>query len=49
ELNIFKWLRAGAVVGYRMVRDSDVSNLPDDELSSIFGEITLKFGFSWGR
>lgn len=49
ELNIFQWFRVGAVGGYRFVTDSDVASLPNKELSSLFGEITLKFGFSWGK
>lgn len=49
EANVFQWFRIGAIVGYRAVLDSDVANVSNQDLSSFFGELRFKFGFSWGE
>ena len=48
ELNVFRWFHLGLRGGYRMVTDTDLVGLSDSDLSAPFGEVNLKFGFSWG-
>ena len=47
ELNVFRWFHLGLRGGYRMVTDTDMTGLTDSDLSAPFGEVNLKFGFSW--
>ncbi len=49
EVNIFQWARIGVEGGYRFIQGSDSSSLSNEDLSSAFGEIKFKFGWSWGR
>lgn len=49
EINVFRWFHLGLEGGYRFVTDSDLPGLSDQALSGAFGQVTLKFGFSWGR
>lgn len=49
EVNVFRWFRLGADVGYRFVADVDTNTLADKDASSLFGQLTFKFGYSWGR
>jgi hypothetical protein len=49
EINVFRWFHLGLDGGYRFVADSDFVNASDDQLSSAFGEVKLKFGYSFGR
>ncbi len=49
EVNVLRWFRIGASGGYRYVNGSDLIGLSDENLSGFFGEIKLKFGFSWGK
>ncbi len=53
ELNVFRWARLGAEVGYRAVlnvADPGVGTVGfgSDFLSGAYGQASLKFGFSWG-
>lgn len=51
EINVFRWFRVGVNGGYRVVTNTDtnVNRISDSDLSAPFGEIKLKFGWSWGR
>ncbi len=49
EINVFRWFHLGLEGGYRFVTDTDIPTLSDADLSSAFGRITFKFGWSWGR
>ncbi len=48
EINIVRWFHLGLEGGYRFVTDSDFVALPDSKLSGAFGEVRLKFGYSFG-
>ncbi len=47
EINVFEWWRIALEGGYRFVNESNISGLTDDDLSSLYGQISLKFGVSW--
>lgn len=47
ELNVFRWFHIGLDGGYRFVTDSSISGLTDSQLSGVFGQLSLKFGYSW--
>jgi hypothetical protein len=47
ELNVLRWLHIGVDGGYRFVSDSSISGLTDNQLSGAFGQISIKFGYSW--
>jgi hypothetical protein len=49
EVNVFRWLRLGAEGGYRFVQDVNLGPLSSTELSAPFAQLSLKFGYSWGR
>lgn len=49
ELNVLRWFRIGLDGGYRYVGGSDFANVQDSDLSAPFGQLTFKFGYSWGR
>ncbi len=49
EINIFRWFRLGLEGGYRYINGNDLAPLTDAQLSGMYGQATLKFGFSWGR
>ena len=49
ELNVFRWFHLGLTGGYRIVTDTDIVGLTDNDLSAPFGQISFKFGWSWGR
>ncbi len=49
ELNVLKWFRIGLEGGYRIVTDTDLKGISDEDLSAPFGEVKFKFGISWGR
>jgi hypothetical protein len=49
EVNIFRWFRVGLEGGYRFIRNTDIVGLSDKDFSGLYGQGTLKFGFSWGR
>jgi len=48
ELNVLRWFRIGIDGGYRFVSGSDFSGFKDSDLSAPFGQLTFKFGYSWG-
>ncbi len=47
EFNVFRWFHLGLQGGYRFVTDSSLPGLSDEQLSGAFGQISLKFGWSW--
>jgi hypothetical protein len=49
ELNLVRWCHIDAQVGYRVVGDTDFTKYAAKDFSGFFGQINLKFGFSWGR
>ena len=49
ELNVFRWFRLGVEGGYRYVSNSDIPDYTGQDLSALYGELRLKFGWSWGR
>lgn len=49
ELNLLHWCHASVHTGYRFVNDVDLGKFNDSDFSGLYGEVTLKFGISWGR
>lgn len=49
ELNLTRWCHVDAQIGYRAVLDSDFVGQKDSDFSGLYGQVNLKFGFSWGR
>jgi hypothetical protein len=49
EINVMRWFHLGLQGGYRVVTDSGLPSVSDKDLSGAFGQVTLKFGWSWGR
>ena len=47
EINVFKWWKVGTDVGYRFVSRTDLPNIEDKDLSSLFVNLNLRFGLSW--
>lgn len=48
EVNVTRWFRVGADIGYRSVSEVDHATLTNSDLSSAFVGLKLKFGWSWG-
>lgn len=48
EINVLSWFRVGLDAGYRFVTATDLL-VNDSNASAPFGQITFKFGYSWGR
>ncbi|MFN0016244.1 MAG: hypothetical protein ACKVU2_17020 [Saprospiraceae bacterium] len=48
EINLLRWMHLAFEGGYRFVTDSNIT-LTDNQLSGVYGQATLRFGFSWGR
>jgi hypothetical protein len=49
ELNITRWCHLDAQMGYRAVMNSNYAGLSDKDFSGLYGQLNLKFGYSWGR
>jgi hypothetical protein len=49
ELNVFRWFHVGLEGGYRFTSNTDVVGLTDSQLSGAFGQLSLRFGYSWNR
>jgi len=49
ELNLLRWCHASVHGGYRFVNDVSIDQYSDNDFSGLYGELTLKFGISWGR
>ena len=48
EANITRWFRLGLDGGYRFTTNVDTPGFTDEDLSSFFVGLRLKFGWSWG-
>lgn len=49
EINVTRWFRLSANVGYRYVSENDLRGYTNQELSAPFAQVGLKFGYSWGK
>lgn len=49
EINVVRWMRLGIGGGYRAVFDNGTPSFDTSALSNAFGEVRLKFGWSWGK
>lgn len=49
EMNVTRWCHIDAQVGYRVVSDADFTKFKNSDFSGVYGQVNLKFGFSWGR
>ncbi len=49
ELNVARWCHVDAQIGYRIVSDSNFAKYKNEDFSGLYGQVNLKFGFSWGR
>lgn len=49
EINVTRWCHIDAQVGYRLVNDTNFINYKNEDFSGLYGQVNLKFGFSWGR
>ena len=49
EANLTRWCHLDIMAGYRAVLDSDFTKYTDKSFSGFYGQVNLKFGFSWGR
>lgn len=49
EVNVFEWWKLGLEGGYRFVSRSDTEGLSNEDLSTFFVNMRLRFGFSWGH
>jgi hypothetical protein len=47
ELNVFRFMRIGIDGGYRFVNGVDTAGYTDQDFSSAFIGLRLKFGYSW--
>jgi len=48
EINIFTWFHLGIEGGYRFITNSDLPGVSQQDLSSPFAQLNLRFGVSWG-
>ncbi len=49
EMNLARWCHIDAQMGYRIVNDSNFARYKNSDFSGLYGQVNLKFGFSWGR
>jgi hypothetical protein len=49
EINVFRWFHLGIEGGYRFATNNSLSGLTDAALSGAYGQVALRFGWSWGR
>jgi hypothetical protein len=49
EINVFRWFKMSLEGGYRFVSDSSYDPPANEDLSGFFGELKLRFGWSWGN
>jgi hypothetical protein len=49
QINVTRWCHIDAQLGYRAVLNSDFEGLGDKDFSGLYGQVNLKFGYSWGR
>jgi hypothetical protein len=49
EFNVTRWCHIDAQVSYRSVLDTDFTQYSSKDFSGVYGQVNLKFGYSWGR
>ncbi|MBI1224601.1 MAG: hypothetical protein GC192_05140 [Bacteroidetes bacterium] len=49
EINLFRWFRLGLEGGYRFVSNTDIPKPNEGDASAPFGQLALRFGWSWGK
>ncbi len=49
EINVFQWFRIGAEGGYRFISNAKLPGISNNDISSPFAQLDLRFGGSWGR
>lgn len=49
EINVARWCHVDAQLGYRIISDSQFLKYKNSDFSGLYGQVNLKFGFSWGR
>ncbi len=49
EFNVTRWCHIDGQIGYRIVSDTNFARYKDADFSGLYGQLNLKFGFSWGR
>jgi hypothetical protein len=49
EINVTRWCHIDAQLGYHAVLNSNFVGQTDKDFSGLFGQVNLKFGYSWGR
>lgn len=49
EVNAFRWFKLGFEGGYRFISGSKTPALSDQDLSSFYLDLKLRFGWSWGN
>ncbi len=49
EVNLFRWFRLGLEGGYRFVSNTNLPKPNDGDASAAFAQLSLRFGWSWGR
>ena len=49
EMNVARWCHVDAQLGYRAVTGTKFVSYTDNDFSGFYGQVNLKFGFSWGR
>lgn len=47
ELNVFRFFHLSLDGGYRLVSNVNIPEMTGQDLSGVYGEVKLKFGFSW--
>jgi hypothetical protein len=49
EANLTRWCHLDVQAGYRAVMNTKYTKYTDNSFSGFYGQVNLKFGFSWGR
>lgn len=49
EMNLARWCHVDAQLGYRIINDTNFTRYKNSDFSGLYGQVNLKFGFSWGR
>ncbi|MCF8246352.1 MAG: hypothetical protein K9J37_18115 [Saprospiraceae bacterium] len=49
EVNLFRWFRMGLEGGYRFVSNTNLPKPNDGDASAPFAQLSLRFGWSWGK
>jgi hypothetical protein len=49
EFNLVRWCHLDVMAGYRSVMDTNSAKYTNKSFSGFYGQVNMKFGFSWGR